>query len=59
MNTRRVGGWTVFTWDDGAFRHARHDDPGVRLAWTRDELTETDPIAAAEYDLLTESIDTP
>ena len=59
MNAQRVGAWLVFTWPDGVFKHARHDDPNVRIAWTHDELVYIDPIAAAEYDRLTEPADAP
>lgn len=48
--THRVGHWTVRSNADGSFRHARHNDPRVLIAWTLDDFRVADPGAADEYD---------
>lgn len=46
MARERVGSWVVFTHDDdGSFKHARNDDPNVRIAWSLDEFAQKDPDA--------------
>lgn len=46
---QRVGRWTVYTYLDGEFNHARHTDPSMLIAWTLDEFEAADPVAFAEY----------